>query len=105
MPSKVARNILGQMGEKDCCNRRLEAVPYLKLFAFIWSGKFNLYRGKVREFWKLMTVATMKNPQGIMRGAEVYRRQKNTCTCRGWEVIFPGLVGNTRLSNMSRAVL
>ena len=31
-------------------------------FALIWSGKFNFYQGKVREFWKLMSVATMYWP-------------------------------------------
>ena len=33
-------------------------LPYLK-FAFIWSGKFNFYQGKVRGFLKLMSVSTM----------------------------------------------
>lgn len=28
-------------------------------FVFIWSGKLYFYQGKVRKFWKVMSVATM----------------------------------------------
>ena len=46
---KVGRNISGEMGAKDCCDRRLEAATISEILHFIWSGKFIFYRGKVWE--------------------------------------------------------
>ena len=45
---------------KDGCKTRLEAAIISDIL-FIWSGKFNFYQEKVREFWKVMPVATMKD--------------------------------------------
>ena len=51
MPSKVGRNISGQMGAKDCCNRRLEAATKSEILHLIDQGNLiNFYQGKVREF-------------------------------------------------------
>ena len=50
MPSKVGRNISGQMGPKDCCDRRLEATTISEIFHLFGQGNFNFYQGKVREF-------------------------------------------------------
>ena len=33
---------------------------YIWHFVFIWSGKFDFYQGKIKEFWKEMSVPTMK---------------------------------------------
>ena len=47
MPSKVGRNISGQMGAKDCCNRRLEAAAMSEILHLFGQGNLTL---KVREF-------------------------------------------------------
>ena len=54
MPSKVRRNISGQMGAKDCCNRRLEAATISEILYLFGQGNLTFIRekseGKVREF-------------------------------------------------------
>ena len=65
MPSKVGRNISGQMGAKDYCDRRLEAATISEILHLFGQGNLTFIReksgksqGKVGEFWKLMPVAT-----------------------------------------------
>ena len=42
MPSKVRRNILGQMGAKDCCNQRLEAATFPEILHLFGQGNLTL---------------------------------------------------------------
>jgi len=50
-----------EKGGKDNYKGRLEATYMYSCIChvFIWSGKLNFYQGKVREFWKLIFVATI----------------------------------------------
>ena len=50
MPSKVGRNILGQMTAKDSCNWRLEAATISEILHLFGQGNLTFIRcGKVRE--------------------------------------------------------
>ena len=46
MPSKAGRNILGQMGAKDCCNRRLEAATISEILHLFGQGNLTFIRKK-----------------------------------------------------------
>ena len=46
MPSKVRRNISGQMGAKDCCNRRLEAATISEILHVFGQENLTFIREK-----------------------------------------------------------
>ena len=46
MPSKAGRNISGQMGAKDCCNRRLEATTISEILHLFGRGNLPFIREK-----------------------------------------------------------
>ena len=46
MPSKVRRNISGQMGAKDCCNRRLESASIPVILHLFGQGNLTFIREK-----------------------------------------------------------
>ena len=50
MPSKVGRNILGQMGVKDCCNQWLEAATISEILHLFGQGNLTFIREKSRNF-------------------------------------------------------
>ena len=50
MPSKVGRNISGQMGVKDCCNRRLEAATISEILHSFGQGNLPFIREKSGNF-------------------------------------------------------
>ena len=50
MPSKVRRNILGQMGAKKCCNRRLEAATISEILHLVDQGNLSFIREKSGNF-------------------------------------------------------
>ena len=76
LSSKVRRNISGQMGAKDCCNRRLEAAIISDILHLFGQANLTFIRkksGKLdREFWRLMSVATM---------IKKCNKQFTICTC------------------------
>ena len=49
MPSKARRNISGQMGAKDCCNRRLEAATISEILHLSGQGNLPFIREKSGE--------------------------------------------------------
>ena len=49
IPSKVGRNISGQMGVKDCCNRRLEAATISEILHKFGEGNLTFIREKSRK--------------------------------------------------------
>ena len=49
MPSKIARNISGQMGAKDCCNWRLEAATISEILHLFGQGNLTFIRQKSRK--------------------------------------------------------
>ena len=50
MPSKVGRNILGEMGAKDCCNQRLEVTTISEILHIFGKGSLTFIREKSRNF-------------------------------------------------------
>ena len=46
MPSNVGRNISGQLGGKDCCNRRLEAATISEILHFFGQQNLTFIREK-----------------------------------------------------------
>ena len=50
MPSKVGRNILGQMGAKDCYSRRLEAATISEILHLFVQGNLIFIREKSGNF-------------------------------------------------------
>ena len=50
MASKVGRNILGQMGAKDCCNQRLEATTISEILHLFGQGNLIFIREKSGNF-------------------------------------------------------
>ena len=46
MPSNVGRNISGQMGAKDCCDRRLEAATISEILHLFGQGNLTFIREK-----------------------------------------------------------
>ena len=50
MPSKVGRNISGQMGAKDCCNWKLEAATVSEILHLFGQGNLTFIREKSGDF-------------------------------------------------------
>ena len=50
MPSKVGRNISGQMGAKDCLNRQLEAATTSEILHLFGQGNLTFIREKSGNF-------------------------------------------------------
>ena len=50
MPSKVGRNISGQMGAKDCYNRRLKAATISDILHLFGKGNLTFIREKSGNF-------------------------------------------------------
>ena len=50
MPSKVGRNISGQMDAKDCCNGRLKAATISEILHLFGQGNLTLIREKSGNF-------------------------------------------------------
>ena len=48
--SKIGRNISGQMGAKDCCNRRLEAATISEILPLFGQGNLTFIREKSGKF-------------------------------------------------------
>ena len=46
MPSKVGRNILGQIDAKDCCNQSLEAATISEILHLFGQGNLTFIREK-----------------------------------------------------------
>ena len=49
-PSKAGRNISGQIGAKDCCNRRLEAATISEILHLFSQGNLPFIREKSGNF-------------------------------------------------------